>query len=164
MNCSNCGRIVIQPTGPVNAEILLVGDAPTVYDVKDGESWTGPAGEVLRNEMRMVGINYNKCRVMNMWEHAKAKDCQPNIDAVIQEMDGRKAVLLMGAEAVTFFTKENVSDVSGLEVQGDMLLEDTFVFAIFSPALALHDRLGEIRFGLERFAAAIKENNGRLSN
>jgi len=133
-----------------------VGDAPTVYDVKDGRPWTGPAGEILSLELRKAGINYNKCRVTNMWEHAKAKDCRPNIDALIHEMDGRRAILLMGADVVQYFVGENVSDVSGLEVQGDMLPENTIVYAIFNPAIALHDKLGEIRLGLERFRDAVK--------
>jgi len=161
MKCGTCGRIELDPLGPANAEILLVGDAPTVYDVKDGRPWTGPAGDILQMELRKAGINYNKCRVTNMWLHAKAKDCAPHIDALLQEMDGRGAILLMGAETTTFFVGENVSDVSGLEVQGDMLPEDTLVYALFSPAIALHDKLGEIRLGLERFKHGIDESRIR---
>ena len=116
--CDICGRKLVAPEGPANADILLVADSPTIFDVREGRPWTGPGGKVLRTELRRAGINYNNCRVTNMWQHVKHKDCDPasHIDAVLKEMQGRKAILLMGADAVQYFTGENVSEVSGLRV------------------------------------------------
>jgi len=60
-----------------------------------------------------------------------------------------------------YFTGENVSDVSGLRVDEmeyakEMLPRGPIVYAIFNPALALHDKMGEIRFGMEKFGEAIR--------
>ena len=162
--CQKCGRTILMPEGPIGAPILLVGDAPTAYDIKEGQLWTGPGGEILRMELRNAGISMKKdCRITNMWLHAKTKQCSEHLDELYAEMKGRKAVLLMGAEAVSHFTGENVSDVSSLRVDTlpkaqEMLPKGPIVYAIFNPAIALHDKLGEIRLGMERFGEAI---NGR---
>ena len=160
MNFIQCGRKLVMPEGPANANILLVGDAPTVFDVRAGRPWTGPGGTVLRTELRRAGINYNNCRITNMWQHNKVKDCDPamHIDAALKEMRNRRAILLMGADAVHYFTGENVSEVSGLRVDEfpyaqEMLPEGVgVVYASVNAALALHDKLGEVRFAMEQFA------------
>jgi uracil-DNA glycosylase family 4 len=159
-HCKDCGRKIILPEGPVNADILLVGDAPTTFDVKAGRLWTGPGGDVLRVELRRAGINMKACRVTNLWLHAKHSDCAPDYDAVLEEMSNRRAILLMGADATTYFTGENVSDVSGLRVDEmdyakEMLPEGPVVYASVNPALALHDKLGEVRFSMTKFAEGI---------
>ncbi len=84
------------------------------------------------------------------------------MDELLEEMNGRKAILLMGADTTKYFTGENVSDVSGLRVDEmeyarEMLPHGPIVYAIFNPALALHSKMGEIRFGMEKFGEAIKE-------
>ena len=162
--CKECGRRLMLPEGPPSAAILLVADAPTQFDVKEGALWTGSGGEILRVELRRAGINYKSCRVANMWQHVKNTDCalDVHIDTVLAEMANRRAILLMGADAVKYFTGENVSDVSGLRVDEleyakEMLPTGLVVYAIFSPAIAIHDKLGEIRFGMGCFGDALKE-------
>ena len=162
--CNECGSRLMLPEGPSNADILLVADSPTQFDIKEGALWTGPGGEILRVELRRAGINYNACRITNIWQHVKSKDCsiEVHIDTVLTEMANRRAILLMGADAVNYFTGENVSDVSGLRVDTldyakEMLPKGPIVYALFNPAVAIHDKLGEIRFGLGRFGDALKE-------
>ena len=81
-------------------------------------------------------------------------------------MANRRAILLMGADAVSYFTGENVSDVSGLRVDTldyakEMLPKSVgMVYALFSPAIAIHDKLGEIRLGMGRFGEAVRNING----
>ena len=160
--CERCGRRLIQPEGARSAEILLVGDAPTQVDVSEGQLWTGPGGDILRTELRRAGIHPKMYRITNMWLHAKYSDCEAHMDELLEEMNGRKAILLMGADTTKYFVGKNVSDVSGLRVDEtehakEMLPRGPIVYAIFNPALALHDKMGEIRFGMEKFGEAIKE-------
>jgi len=151
------------PEGPSNAYYLLVGDAPTQFDVKESKLWTGPGGEVLRAELRRGGVSHLNCRITNLWLHAKTKDCEMHIDELLKEMIGKRAILLMGADAVSYFTGENVSDVSSLRVDTldyakEMLPKSVgVVYAIFNPAIALHEKLGEVRLGMKRFGDAVKE-------
>ncbi len=42
--CSLNGNTVVPPTGPLDAKLVLVGDAPGPYDVSTGRAFSGPAG------------------------------------------------------------------------------------------------------------------------
>ena len=163
--CKGCGRYTLVPEGPPEADILIVGEAPSQYDIKGGRLWTGDFGDLLRAELRKQGIIYKNCRVTNMWLHPKDKECdfeKFHIDAVLSEMADRPVVLLLGAEAVKYFSGYGVSEVSGLRVDtlpprdGRLIPDSTgMVFALFNPAIVLHEKLGELRFGLEKFGEAL---------
>lgn len=154
----------VPPSGPADASILLVGNAPTKFDVKEMRPWTGEAGTLLQTELRRAGINFNNVRITNMWQHAKTADCElaPHLDTVLQEMHKRPHIILMGADVVKLFTGENVSDVSGLRVDNIvdsyMMPMGARVYALFNPAIAMHDKLGEVRHGLSRIAGEINGN------
>ncbi len=94
---------------------------------------------------------YANCRVTNLWQHAKVKECElvHHIEFVLAEMKDRPVVILMGADAVDYFTNEKVSEVSGLLVGPSPRLLKSIgqTYAIFNPAIAMHDKLGEIRWG-----------------
>ena len=162
-SCEHCGRMLVPPAGPVDAKILLLADAPTRFDVKALTPWTSNIGDLLRSELRRVRINYYDCRVTNMWRHAKHKECDVvfHLDAALAEMEDREAIVLMGANAVTYYTGKNVSDVSGLQVDAIGTTRNMVppsvgrVYALFNPALATHGSLGEIRHGLEKIAGGI---------
>jgi len=75
-------------------------------------------------------------------------------------------VLLLGAEATRYITGYGVSEVSGLRVdtlphrEGRLIPDSTgMVFAVFSPAIVLHDKLGELRFGFQKFSEALNGTN-----
>ena len=163
--CDGCGRYTMDPEGPADASILIVGDAPSQYDIKDGKLWTGDFGDLLRAELRRQGIIYKNCRVTNMWFHPKTKDCnfeRHHVVGTLYEMIDRPVVLLLGAEAVKYFTGYGVSEVSGLRVdtlphrEGRLIPGSTgMVFALFSPAIVLHEKLGEVRWGLQSIARQI---------
>jgi len=163
--CAGCGRYILEPEGPPDADILIVGDAPNQYDLHEGRLWTGDFGDLLRSELRKQGIVYKNCRVTNMWRHPKNSNCdfeKYHINSLLSEMEHRPALLLLGAETVTYFTGYGVSEVSGLRVdtlpQRKYLVPKSagMVFALFNPAIVLHEKLGEIRHGLTKFAEAIR--------
>ena len=165
--CAGCGRYTIDAEGPAEAEILIVGDAPSRYDIDDGKLWTGDFGDLLRAELRQQGIVYKNCRVTNMWLHPKDKECDfgvYHIDGALREMDDRPVVLLLGADTVRYFTGYSVSEVSGLRVDtlphrnGRLIPNSTgMVFALFNPAIALHEKLGEVRWGLQSIVRQMDE-------
>jgi len=159
MSHCTCGRIQVPPLGPANAEILLIGNAPTQFDVRAMKPWTGEAGSLLQSELRRAGINYNNVRITNMWQHAKTKDCDivHHLDAVYAEMANKRYIILMGSDVVTYFTDMQVSDVSGLRIDNmDRLPPESKVYAIFNPAIAMRDKLGEVRHGLSKIAEDMK--------
>lgn len=143
---------------------MIVGEAPSQYDMRDNRLWTGDFGDLLRTELRKQKILYHQCRVTNMWLHQPIKECdfeKYHVNEVLYEMEHRPTVLLLGAEATKYFTGYGVSEVSGLRVdtlphRERRLIPDStgMVFALFNPAIVLHDKLGELRFGLQKFSEA----------
>lgn len=56
----------VPPSGPANARILFVGEAPGAVEEAKGEPFVGPAGQLLRNFLQMVGINPEECFFTNL--------------------------------------------------------------------------------------------------
>jgi len=157
--CKYCGNLIIEPSGPVKAEILLVGSAPDWEDIKNGEPLSGKAGDVLREELQRAAVIPGRCRVTNLWVHAKnPKDCEVDfhVTRLFKELTGRKYILLMGTDAVQIFMPEiSVSDVTGLEILSPDLPKDARALAMYAPSIALSDKLGETRFAIENFSNLI---------
>jgi len=53
-------------SGPANAEIMLVGEAPGAEEEKAGVPFVGQAGKLLKHLLEHSGINYNDCYVTNI--------------------------------------------------------------------------------------------------
>ena len=159
--CPDCGKLLVNPCGPPQAPILLLAEFPGYYEVKSGIPWTGPAGEVLKKELRRVGIMYEKCRATNLWQHAKDNvtcTISGHWQRTIGELQGRRAVLLMGSDVAKHFLGLAVSDVTGTFVKSDLLPKSVEVtLVMYNPAIVLHDRLGETRLAITRFAEATKK-------
>ena len=52
--------------GPVNAPILILGEAPGEREDKEGAPFVGPAGYMLRDLMRNAGIEREDCYITNV--------------------------------------------------------------------------------------------------
>lgn len=160
--CPSCATEVIKPFGYTNSDILIIGDAPGKKELQKGKPYVGPTGNVLRQEMKRVGINLYNCRISNLWLHApngneNCMDVGKNV--ALEEAKGRKAILLIGAIPVEYFTGYKVSEVSGLEVDVNMF-STQIVYAMYQPAIVFQGLgVGEIRFALESFANRLREEN-----
>lgn len=173
MNCLICNRRLIQPTGPANARVLLVGDRPGYQEIESGMAFVGPTGQVLNHELLRLGWNREQVRVTNLWQH------DPDIDErdahrerLYKELVGRRAVFFMGTEVAKLFTGKPVTEVMGLPVypassrrrglKSDLLPVDVeiAVFAV-NPAIALQRTdqgvIGDFRDALEFFVKQAKE-------
>lgn len=161
--CGGCGRKrLVQPYGPIKSNILLIGEYPGWEELRAGEPWVGRGGEVLRTELQRAGLTYRRCRVTNLWLHERDEDgCDVNwhLDHLMAELVDKELILLMGSDVLNIFLPgELVSDWNGLEILSPSLPKTTKVaVAMFNPAIALHDKLGEVRFALENFVEASRE-------
>ena len=162
--CPDCGLLLVDPCGPPRSPILLLAEFPGFYEVKSGVPWTGPAGDILKKELRRVGIQYEKCRATNLWQHAKDNvtcTISGHWQRTISELQSRRAVLLMGSDVAKHFLGLAVSDVTGTFVKSDLLPKSVEVaLMMYNPAICLHDRLGETRLGITRFAEAVRGLDG----
>jgi len=58
--------MLVQDTGPRDAKIMLVGEAPGEEEERIGKPFVGAAGKMLRQMLSHVGIDYNSCYVTNV--------------------------------------------------------------------------------------------------
>lgn len=162
--CYVCEKKVIPATGYSRSPILLLGSAPGKDEIKEGRPFVGETGRVLRNELAMLGLDLFQCRLTNMWYHEPDKkdehyeDCfKASLSVCLEECKGKQAILLIGAETVGYFTGYKVSDVSGLQVESNML-SAPIIYAMVMPTIVFHGKgIGEVRFALNNFVNRLKE-------
>lgn len=157
--CEVCGQRIVPASGPVDSDVLLVGEFPGRDELDRGVPFVGEAGRILEYELFLVGLNMRDFRLANLWQHPKpdkmneiSQQCFDRfVVDLIKEMRGRK-VLLMGSENANTFLRWKISDCSGLLVESPLFPKDVvFVQACVNPAAALHENVGELRNGIQKF-------------
>ena len=58
---------MIRPAGPVNADIMVVGEAPGEEEAKLGVPFVGASGQELRRMLKQAGIDPNRVRYTNVF-------------------------------------------------------------------------------------------------
>jgi hypothetical protein len=163
--CTHCGLILLAPRGPVNANILCVGDWPDWLDIKKGvhyctDGWKTRVGDVLKEEFKLAGINPGRVKLTNVWQHAQNKNCSYDFHKTqfFKEILGAKYILLMGSTPLELLAPgKKVSEWSGLEIISTSLPNKGRAMAIIKPTIALGDTLGEVRFAIRNFAEMVHE-------
>lgn len=156
--CPHCERDdLVLASGPKRAKILVVGEFPGKDEIKKGRPMVGAMGKVLRNELGRADLDMNQMRLTNLWLHPKtdSDECFTyGLEQVMKEAKGRKAILLIGSDTVSFFCDEKVSEVNGLEVKSTYF-SAPLLFACVQPATVFHGGLGEVRLSLSKFSQKI---------
>lgn len=163
--CPACGTKLIEAVGPEDSPVLLVGEFGGHEEQMSGIPWVGPAGQVFKAELKHAGINYNDCRVTNLYMHQKPpKGMDPEVaDACLKwnrqqlmnEMKGRKAVLLIGSEMAKHFLDGGVLENEGLRVRSHLFPKSVEIaVAVRNPAACTMKggELGGVRSAIENFA------------
>jgi len=143
---------MIEPLGPPDADILLVGDAPEEEEFKSRRPFAGDKLEILTQELNRAGISIIRCRQMNLWSHAIAEECPItyHLDNLMEESKGRKIALVMGANLVELLTNKPVSDISGLRMATDYMACP--IIPCFKVTQVTHGGIGEVRMAITALA------------
>ena len=93
--CESRSRIV-NGTGPADADLLFVGEAPGATEDREGEPFVGRSGDVLDEALRDVGLAREDVRITN------CARCRPpdNRDPTAEELDNCRVYLDREIEAV----------------------------------------------------------------
>lgn len=59
----------VEPYGPLDAKIIIVGEAPGETEVEKGRPFVGSSGRELREMLAEVGINPEEVRYTNVFKH-----------------------------------------------------------------------------------------------
>lgn len=109
----------IQPIGPSNAEILIIGEAPDESEEALNTIFIGLAGDLLWNCLSNIGIDKTQCRVHNLCNYKPVGNifayCEdtPQLTEGLKEIDDfikgnkdLKLVLLLGEKPLEYILKK----------------------------------------------------------
>jgi uracil-DNA glycosylase len=152
LGCTKCGlhhsrTQVVFGEGPLNAELLVVGEAPGFNEDKQGKPFEGASGMLLDRLLSLVGLErervylttVNKCRPPGSPPRtpkpSEVSSCRPYLVAQLAAVDP-KVVVAMGDLASRVLTgrKETVSRIRGRAIP----LDGRYVFPTLSLSQALY--------------------------
>ncbi len=128
----------IKPVGPVDAKIVIVGEAPGETEIKEGVPFAGMAGRILDQCLEEAGIKRNDCFITNImltrpegndfgkfYVDKFRKTAKPELQEGIRRLHAEikainpNIVIALGSEALQALTWEKgISDWRGSVIDG----------------------------------------------
>lgn len=146
--CEKCplrDRPGTRPSGPTNASMVVIGEAPGQTEARDGVPFVGHSGKLLRASLRSVGVDPNFVYITNTVLCHPEENATPTAEAIncchdrlVAELDHVKPqkILLLGSTALSLLgPKQSVSRTRGL---GHMY-NGAFTVATYHPAAILRN-------------------------
>lgn len=130
--------------GAAQAEVILIGEAPSAVDDRRGTPFSGPSGVFLDELLAVAGLNRSSVYLTNIVKHhppesrALAPDeilaCAPYLTREIEAVNPLVIVALGRGAASRFFPRVSITRMHGQARQ----LGGRIVVAMYNPAAALH--------------------------
>lgn len=113
----------IRGSGPKDAKIFLIGEAPGALEIVKGKPFVGPAGEVLNKCLKDAGLDRKNVRINNILACRPIKDrnpraseiraCAERLDKEIKEVNPNILVLLGAVALRKFSDTDSITKVRG---------------------------------------------------
>lgn len=156
-NCTACplhegtSRVCVYGSGPANAQIMLIGEAPGAEEERTGRPFQGEAGQKLTAALREAGIPRESVYITNVAKCRPPGNRTPKTDEVdacisylIDEIETvqPKTILAMGGAALKALTgTDKVGAARGKLLSARRGLHfDAQIFGTFHPAASLYAR------------------------
>ncbi len=148
-NCKRCalyqGRTNAVPgAGPVDADVMFIGEAPGFHEDQQGIPFVGAAGRFLDQLLEMVNINRDRVYIANVIKCRppgnrdprieEVEACRPYLDRQIELIQPEVVVTLGRYSMARAFPDEKISRVHG----EPRIVEEQVYFPMYHPAAALH--------------------------
>ena len=141
--------------GPIDAEIMFIGEGPGFHEDRQGRPFVGPAGRFLEQLLLSIGMqrdqvfitNVVKCRPPENRDPApnEIEACVPYyLDRQIALIDPKLIVTLGRFSMAKFFPGKSISKIHGQPKRED----GRIIFPMLHPAAALHRQ--ELRETIEQ--------------
>ena len=114
---------VVFGEGPINAKIMLIGQAPGKQEDKVGKPFVGRAGKLLNKLLRKAGINRDECFITSVLKCFPPKNRKPKKQEIRKckpyllkqiELIRPKVIVLLGNTAVeAILGKTKLKEVRG---------------------------------------------------
>lgn len=143
--CSLDGYVKVWGSGPDQADLVIVGEAPGINEEKQGKPFVGISGDLLRNVLRQAGIDESKVFFTNVClcrprrQEAKPSDnevhcCSNRLRSEILLRKPKK-ILCLGSTASQALLGQRITTVRGTYLQW----EGIDVLSTFHPASVLRN-------------------------
>jgi uracil-DNA glycosylase family 4 len=169
-SCQDCElhkgvkNVCIWGTGPKNAKVMIIGEAPGANEDNAGKPFVGRSGQLLREELHRVGINPDEVYITNTVKcrppdnkKPKAgpmKACKKYIDEEIATVRPEYVVTLGAIASKGILKKAKITEVHGKLIE----TPNYKAMAAYHPAYCLYDpsKLPVLRKDLKRFGEILQ--------
>ncbi len=145
---------IVKGSGPRNAKLMFIGEAPGAEEIKQGKPFVGRAGKFLNELLKKNRINRNKVYITNVVKIRPPNNRKPTRKEIIKwlpELSREihtirpKIIVLLGDTALqAFFPKAKLS-----RIHGKIIKRFKMVFIpTFHPSAAM--RFRKIRVLMEK--------------
>ncbi|WP_436930127.1 uracil-DNA glycosylase [Halosimplex halobium] len=178
--CEHCPELVdhrgriVNGTGPADADLLFVGEAPGQSEDEQGEPFVGRSGDVLDDGLRDAGLDRGDVRITNCVRchppdnrdptDDELSNCRGYLETEIDRVDPAVVVTLGKVPAEHLLERDvavtsEAGDVAEVEIGG----ERRRVLVCVHPAATLYDPSQRETFAstLERAADFTDESSGQ---
>jgi len=163
--CPHCGDFLLAARGPINTNILVVGDYPDWQDVLVGTPFYDRdkkirAGNIIAGELERASINPARVRYTNLWLHGKKKkgECEPGFHATafMNELLRVEFALIAGTEPLQVLLGESftAAEFSSMRIPREFLPPNVQAMAMVKIATGF-DMLGEVRLAATMFGEMV---------
>lgn len=169
VDCTHCSELVdsrqqiVNGTGPADADLLFVGEAPGANEDEEGEPFVGRSGAVLDDALRDFGLARADVRITNCVRcrppenrdptQEELANCRGYLEAEIDQVDPEVVVTLGKVPSEHLLERSvAVTNEAGSLVEHVLGGESRTVLVCVHPAATLYDRSQE-----ETFEEAIRK-------
>lgn len=167
--CTKCvlhktagNHVCIAGDGPMDAQVVIIGEAPGKDEARIGKPFQGKSGQLLRAELESQGLksvfitNTVRCRPPDNRapEKEEIAACREYLDAELEAIKPRGIIALGAVASKAVLKKAKITQVHGQIVDVDGVASS----AIYHPAYCLRDpsKLPAFRKDLNRFALHLR--------
>lgn len=178
--CERCPKLVdsrtriVDGTGPADADLLFVGEAPGATEDAEGEPFVGRSGAVLDSGLRDVGLDRTDVRITNCARCRppgnrdptvdERENCREYLDREIAAVDPELVVTLGKVPAEHLLRRSvAVTSEAGEIHEADVGGESRRVLVCVHPAATLYDPNQQETFGRTLRTAAEYASDGGQS-
>lgn len=174
-SCEACplytNGFVVPGDGPLDADVMIVAEAPGKQENDQGQPFVGAAGKELSRLLASAGLRREDCYVTNTVKHwpgqgnpdpkaAVIKACRHWLDEEIRQIDPN-VILLLGRVAIqTVLGKSDLKKHHGVGQMVELAGRERLVYQMYHPAAMLHNP--ELRAVVEEdFSHVLTRRSGK---
>ena len=165
--CPVCAEEAVSPLGSTDNDYLIIEEFPYAMLTPKRTSFNRNEifpQSILQLELDKVGMLLGKFRFVSVFPHFSHENGDPNANCyasglarAVDEINGKKGVIILGANLCKEFTGYELKKVCGLSYVDTKYMPDGDVPRVFLPSIdtIYSTGAGEFGLGLMRFAKQI---------